>query len=351
MVRAPVGRAMTGDLRVLVLVFVAGAPFAACDPSAGASSYGASDPSPSASGTNDARDVTQHPPPAVFIDAQRLPPAPPFSEPSCDYLILSAKVIGDKLGEPVEFLRFLHDDIVGRFGSGENFLQMLPPERFSDSSGLVRMPPDARDLRIRDTHGSHVLGCSLTECALLELDPANRGYFHRLRGGTVPGGTAWNELYIDTFRLCVRDPDAAVLCFDRIDWARADGEIVTSGRDAGPNRDASIDARVDASASVGDASAPSIEAAPCEAPIYCSDPELANDPLCYHSGHGFYFQGVTVSGRMIRGNLTDGGVAECSASPPFGNPIGLATSGCGLSSHVVMLTVDGLYETCGCVID
>ena len=91
------------------------------------------------------------------------------------------------------------------------------------------------------------------------------------------------------------------------------------------------------------------DAAPCDAPIYCSDPELANDPLCYHSGRDSYFQGVTVSGRMIKGNLTDGGVAHCSASPPFGKPVGLSSSGCGIMSHIVMLTADGLYETCGCI--
>ena len=61
--------------------------------------------------------------------------------------------------------------------------------------------------------------------------------------------------------------------------------------------------------------------------------------------------GVTVAGRMIKGTIDDAGLARCTASPPFGSPVGLASASCGIVSHVVLLTADGMYETCGCAQD
>jgi hypothetical protein len=268
----------------------------------------------------------------------------PSSNDQCDNPRLTAASLEATVGGRVRFTGLVDAGIVGELSDGENLLVHFP------NVEITRLPPDARALQVRDTNGTYVLGCARSECALLEPDPARSGFLRRVRGGTVPLRGDFRSLVVDGFRLCVSNDERPALCFDRVEWDAADGGTLASVADAGaletgPRDGGTRDAAVLPTLAPGPP--------PCAAPIYCDDADLADDPLCYYSfdEQSSYLEGVTVQGRMVLGTYKGTGTAKCSASRPYGTPIARASSSCGIARHVVMLTVDGLYETCGCAID
>jgi hypothetical protein len=146
---------------------------------------------------------------------------PPYTEPPCDYPVLSAKVIGENLGEPIEFLRFLHGDIVGQFGSGENFLYRLPLERFSHRR--TRSHASGAGTFAFGTRGARALGCSLTECALLKWTPPTLDTSIACAAAPCLADGV-ERSHIDTYRLCVRDPTPRFfVSIDRLGPSRTAG--------------------------------------------------------------------------------------------------------------------------------
>lgn len=123
--------------------------------------------------------------------------------------------------------------------------------------------------------------------------------------------------------------------------------------DAGvlPPADASADARADTGVAIPPpgSQTPDSGTPPCDGPRYC--PGLPDDdPICRSGGPGGL--GVTESGRIIRSSPLSSGASNCEAeTAPLGFPIGYGTYSCGLSTNAIVLTAEGLYATCDCMID
>jgi hypothetical protein len=319
-------------------------------------------------------DRGQGPPPVTeppnfgFDGFLEIPPPEP-----CDYTQLLATDLEPAFGlAGARFIGFFEEGIIGQLPSGETFLVFWP------SGGLVRMAEGDADLRFRDASAGYVLACSAYECALLEGDWTRPGFLRRIPGGTVPGGAQWSWLRWDSFLLCVLNESGAEVCFDRVAWTTDDGGVLVSdssadagspdsesfeagsdagflpseaGADAGSHSSKSgADASSARDAGAGPGSPPPPAEPECQSPVYCDSPDLSDDPLCLyaHTPSGWLY-GVTRAGRMVEANYDGGGTARCSSvTPPFGAPVGLARATCGIWHHTVLLTAEGLYETCGC---